>query len=323
VTAKRSRGADAPPRTSAPSQEAATLPLPAGPSPGLIDLDALLRRLHLPTVRRLYRDLEGRAETAGLSYRDFLALLIAEEVAHRAQTRIERSVRVAQFPFVGTIEDFDFTFQTSVTRQFLGSFLGPELVTEARSLILSGPSGVGKTRLVIAIAYRAIQNGFVARFTTAAALIEELSNASRTGRLVDALHSYTRPDVLVIDEIGYLTLADTAANVLFQVVNERYLTRKPMLCTTNKPLAAWGHVLHDSDLAEAVLDRVLEHGRHVELRGPSYRLRHLSKEKRPVVLESAPTARISGKRPPEFPEPTPSHSSLQSLSDKVGCLPPT
>ena len=112
-----------------------------------LDLDGMLKRLHLPTVRRLYPECEQRAEADDQSYRDFLATLIAEEVAHRAQTRIERSVRKARFPFLRTIEDFDFTFQTSVRLQLLGSYLGPELVTEGRSLILCGPSGTGKTHL--------------------------------------------------------------------------------------------------------------------------------------------------------------------------------
>jgi DNA replication protein DnaC len=99
----------------------------------------MLKRLHLPTVRRLYPECEVRAEAEDQSYRDFLATLIAEEVAHRAQTRIERSVRKARFPFLRTIEDFDYTFQTSVRLQLLGSYLGPELVSEGRSLILCGP----------------------------------------------------------------------------------------------------------------------------------------------------------------------------------------
>jgi DNA replication protein DnaC len=249
-------------------------------SPAELDLEAMLRRLHLPTIRRLATELEERAETEQMRYRDYLAVLVAEEIAHRAQTRVTRSVRKAKFPFLGTIEDFDFTFQSSVRLQLLGSFLGPELVSEGRNLILSGPAGTGKTRLAIGIAYRAIQNGFEARFTTAATLIEELSNAARIGRLADTLHTYMHPHVLVIDEIGYLSLRDNAANVLFQVVNERYLQKKPMLFTTNKPLAAWGQVLHDPDLAEALLDRVLERGRHIELRGPSYRTRHLQKKEK-------------------------------------------
>jgi DNA replication protein DnaC len=270
-----------------------------------IDLDGMLKRLHLPTVRRLYADLEDRAEQEEMSYRDYVALLMAEEIAHRAQTRVQRSVRKAKFPFLQTIEDFDFTFQTSVRLQLLGSFLGPELVSEGRNLVLSGPTGTGKTRLAISIAYRAIQNGFEARFTTAAELIEELSNAARTGQLVKALHAYTHPHVLVIDEIGYLSLKDSAANVLFQVVNERYLQRKPLLFTTNKPLAAWGHVLHDPDLAEAILDRVLERGRHIQLRGPSYRTRHHPrKEQNSGESHEAPGAIFSGNLVPDFPEPT-------------------
>jgi len=148
-----------------------------------LDLDGMLKRLHLPTVRRLYPECEVRAEAEDQSYRDFLATLIAEEVAHRAQTRIERSVRKARFPFLRTVEEFDFTFQTSIRLQLLGSYLGPELVSEGRNLILFGPSGTGKTHLAVAIAYRAIQNGYDARFTTAAQLIDELSAAAREGRL--------------------------------------------------------------------------------------------------------------------------------------------
>ena len=113
-----------------------------------------------------------------------------------------------------------------------------------------GKSGRGKTHLAVAIAYRAIQNGFTALFITASALIEELSVASAKGELRDALARYLQPHVLVIDEMGYLSYGPDAANVLFHVVNERHLRRRPLLFTTNKsPLTEWGLVLHDPDLA--------------------------------------------------------------------------
>ena len=95
-----------------------------------IDLDGLLRRLHLPTVRRLYPDLAQRAEADGMAYREFLARLMAEEVAHRAQTRIQRCVHRAHFPFLKTIDEYDFTFQSAVRLSLLGSALGPEFITQ-------------------------------------------------------------------------------------------------------------------------------------------------------------------------------------------------
>jgi DNA replication protein DnaC len=244
----------------------------------LDDLDAMLKRLHMPTIRRLYADLAIRAEEEGMSYRTFLELLCAEEIAHRAQTRITRSVRKARFPFLRTIEEFDFTFQTSVRLQMLGTLLGPELVTEGRCAIFTGPPGRGKTHMAVAVAYRAIQNGFEARFTTADELIGTLSKAAMEGRLDEALEPYVHPHVLVIDELGYQSYAADAANVLYRVVNDRYLRHRPIIVTTNKPLAALGQVLHDADLAEAILDRILERGTHYILRGRSYRTRHQKRE---------------------------------------------
>ena len=229
-------------------------------------------------------------------------------MAHRKQTRLQRCTRQAHFPFFKTIDEFDFTLQSTLRQSLLGSYLGPDFVTEGRSLILYGKTGRGKTHLAVAIGYRAIQNGFDTLCTTAAQLIEDLSNASAKGLLHQSLSAYTRPHVLVIDEIGYLSYGPEAANVLFHVVNDRHLRKRPMIFTTNKPLSEWGTVLHDEDLAAAILDRVLERGRFVHLDGPSGRTRHLNLEEASPAI--AQRLRISGINGSEFPEPTLVHPAL-------------
>jgi DNA replication protein DnaC len=265
-------------------------------------LESLFRRLNLAHTRRIYQELADRAEKENWSYRDFLALLLAEEVAHRKQTRLQRFTCKAHFPFFKTIEEFDFSLQTTLRLSLLGSYLGPDFVTEGRSLIFYGKTGRGKTHLAVAIGYRAIQNGFETLCTNAAELVEELSNASKKGCLQESLLTYTHPHVLVVDEVGYLTYGPDAANVLFHVVNNRHLRKRPMIFTTNKPFSEWGKVLHDEDLAAAILDRILERGRFIHLDGPSWRTRHLNLEEAlPPVAERA---RISGISVPEFPEPT-------------------
>ena len=265
-------------------------------------LEPLFQRLNLAHTRRIYQAVADRAEKENWTYRDFLALLLAEEVAHRKQTRLQRFTRKAHFPFFKTIDEFDFSLQSSLRQSLLGSYLGPDFVIEGRSLILYGKTGRGKTHLAIAIGYRAIQNGFETFCTTAAELIEDLSNASQRGQLHERLLTYTRPHVLVIDEVGYLTYGQDAANVLFHVVNDRHLRKRPMIFTTNKPLSEWGKVLHDEDLAAAILDRVLERGRFIHLDGPSGRTRHLNLEE--ALPAKSERVRISGNNGSEFPEPT-------------------
>jgi DNA replication protein DnaC len=284
-------------------------PMPVLTIPKLSEgqLEPLFRRLNLAHTRRIYLEVADRAEKENWTYRDFLALLLAEEVAHRKQTRLQRCTRQAHFPFFKTIDEFDFTLQSTLRQSLLGSYLGPDFVTEGRSLILYGKAGRGKTHLAVAIGYRAIQNGFDTVCTTAAKLIEDLSNASAKGLLQQSLPTYTRPHVLVIDEIGYLSYGPDAANVLFHVVNDRHLRKRPMIFTTNKPLSEWGKVLHDEDLAAAILDRVLERGRFLPLDGPSGRTRHLNLEE--VSPSKAERLRISGINGSEFPEPTWSRSN--------------
>ncbi len=269
-----------------------------------LELDAVFKRLNLANARRMWRDLVARAEREAWPYDRFLTVLVAEEIAHRQQTRLTRLSRRAGFPFLKTIDDFDFTFQSTVRLALLGSALSPDFITEGRALILVGKPGRGKTHLAVAIAYRAIQNGFDAHFVTAAELIDDLSGAFRAGRLAETLTTYTHPALLVVDEVGYLTYGTDAANMLFHVVNDRHKRRRAMIFTTNKPLTTWGRVLHDEDLALAIVDRILERGRLLTLDGPSMRTKHLGLDD-PTSSEAAQqVAKLSGIRAPDFPEPT-------------------
>ena len=109
------------------------------------ELDAMLRRLHMPTVRRLWSELQVRAEQEGMGYADYLSTLMAEEIAHRGQTRVQRMTRRAKFPFLRTIEEFDFSWQSGLRKELLGPYLGPELVSEGGNLIAYGRSGTGKS----------------------------------------------------------------------------------------------------------------------------------------------------------------------------------
>jgi len=248
-----------------------------------IDLEALLKRLNLATVARICTSFEERAAVESWTHREFLTQLLAEEVANRSGTRVKRLSRQAHFPYLKTIEEFDFSFQTSIRRQQLGPFLGPEFVSEGRNLILSGGPGRGKTHIAVALAYKVIQNGFEARFATASALIDELAQAARSGALREVTASYVQPHVLVIDEVGYLLHADSAANVLYGVVDQRCLRHKPIVLTTNKELRQWGEVLYDPQLAEALLDRILERAQHLALGGKSWRTKNQKGEDTPTA----------------------------------------
>ena len=242
--------------------------------PADIDLLAMLKRVRLPTVANVLPQFIERAAAESWSHRDFLAAIIAEEVAHRETTRIQRSATLARFPYLKTIEEFDFIFQSSLKRSQLGPFLDPDFVTNGRHLILEGRPGLGKTHLAIAISYKAIQHGHDALFVPATNIIDDLVVAAKEGRLREATDVYLQPDVLIIDEVGYLQHADSAANVLYGVIDGRCHQKRPMIVTTNKPLREWGAVLHDRHLAEAILDRILEHGSHIELVGRSWRTRN-------------------------------------------------
>jgi DNA replication protein DnaC len=288
-----------------------------------IDLDTLLKRLHLANARRVWRDLVQRAEKEQWPHGQLLQTLCEEEVAHRRGTRLMRATRAASFPFLRTVEEFDFAYQSTLRLTTIGSLLAPDFVTEGRSAILLGKPGRGKTHLAIAIAYRALQNGFDALFTTAAELIDHLSAASREGKMRETIAAYVRPHVLVVDEVGYLAYGDDAANVLYHVVNDRHIRRRAMIFTTNKHPRRWGPVLHDDDLADAIVDRILERGRLLRLDGPSVRTKHLPPDELAADPADDPEdRRVSGKQDAEFPERTSRSRALPRRRVLLSCRSP-
>jgi DNA replication protein DnaC len=259
-------------------------------------LDQTLRRLHLPAVRQQYQELADQAVAENWSYPEYLERLAQAEVVRRQERRLAQATHRAGFPFLKTLEEFDFTFQSSIQRKALGPYLGPELVSGGRSLILWGPPGLGKTALVIALAYKAIQYGASARFVTCTELIGELVQARAKGEWEAALSRFLEPSVLVIDEVGYLSYGPYAANVLFPVVDKRYLKGdRPMLLTTNKDPREWGAVLHDPDLSSAILDRLLHRGEILQLSGRSYRQHRPGQAPLDLPAPGSPTGNVTPK----------------------------
>jgi DNA replication protein DnaC len=252
-------------------------------------LEEGLRRLSLSGIRQGWEELGEHATRQQWTFPEFLAGLIQLELDHRAEGRIARTAKQAGFPFLKTLEEFDFRFQTTITRQQLGKYLGPELVSGGRCLILWGPPGTGKTALCIALAYKAIQHGAQAKFVTCTELIHRLTEARKAGYWEPVLKTLLVPDVLIIDEVGYLGYGPDAASVLFPVIDQRYLRgNRPVLLTTNKDPRKWGEVLHDADLSAALVDRLLHHGEILKVGGRSYRQHRPGQrpvEPEPVTLQ--------------------------------------
>lgn len=233
-------------------------------------------RLEQLRLRRMAAVLDRVLEEASrqqLSYLDLLDQLLDTEQAERVTRTIEAKTRLARLPFRKTLADFDFSFQPSLDAQQVRELFTLRFIDHAENVLLLGPPGVGKTHLAVALVIAAIQAGHSAYFLTLPQLLDYLSEGSEPASA--KLRVLLRPKVLVIDELGYLPLDQTAANWLFELVSRRY-ERGAIILTSNKSYGDWGSIFPEVAIASAILDRLLHHSTTITIRGESYRL----KEKR-------------------------------------------
>ncbi len=199
--------------------------------------------------------------------------LLELEYIPRKERSAKSRVKLAGFPSLKLLEDFDLSWlKGGLTKAKLQELSSLAFMERKDNIVFLGPSGLGKTHLVIALAHKACVSGYTAYFTTCMDLMEQCLRAKEQNRLKRKLMWLKKPHVLVIDEVGYETLTQEQANLFFQVVNARYESG-PLIITTNKPFGKWAEMMSDEAIATATLDRLLHHSHIISLNGDSFRMK--------------------------------------------------
>jgi DNA replication protein DnaC len=238
---------------------------------GLIEAHAT--ELKLPTVKARFRQMAAEAVREQQTPVAYLAALLEAEMHERAERRERRRLLDARFPLLKRLEEFRFADNPKIPQATIAALADGSWINDRDSIVLVGDSGTGKTHLAIGLAVCACQQGRRVRFTTLAGLANELQEADSRRELARVVGRYSRTEVVVLDELGYLSLPDGAAELVFQVISERN-ERGSLIVTTNLTFGEWTKVFPDPRMAKAVVDRITHRAHIIDTGTESWRFRH-------------------------------------------------
>jgi DNA replication protein DnaC len=232
-----------------------------------------LAKLQLPYVREHYQSLAQQAAQQHWSHIEYLSGLIEGEAHRREERSIQRRIKLARFPVLKTLEQFQWNWPKKINRLQIQNLFRLTFVAEKANVIFIGGVGLGKSHLSVALGHAACVRGYSVLFATAIDIINTLSAAQAAGTLKRTLYKYLQPRVLVIDELGYLPIDKYGADLLFQIISHRY-ERGAIIITTNRVYKRWSEIFNnDSMLTSALLDRLLHHAETVLIEGKSFRMK--------------------------------------------------
>lgn len=240
----------------------------------------LMNNLEELNLEKIYTYLPNYLDSISgkeINLSDALLHLTDKEIEFRNERASKVQVAVSGFPFVKTLDDFDFDYQPSVNKRQLYDLQQLRFMDKAENILFYGSSGVGKTHLAIALGVAAARKRNLTYFITCHDLIQQLNKAHSENRLETKLKHFAKHKLLIIDEIGYLPVDKQGANLFFQLIAKRY-EKNSTIITTNQPFSKWSDVFSDAVLASAILDRLLHHSHILKITGPSYRLKDVYEE---------------------------------------------